>query len=255
LGSNDGVVCFWDINKATTTLDPESRDQIIEASSIRKHHSDIVEDIDWHCFSEHVAASCGDDKDIVVWDTRSDPPAHCVKNAHTADIYSISFSPFSEHTFATGSSDKSIKIWDIRNLNAAILSLDGAHESAVLQVQWSPHSSTLLASCSHDRKACIWDISIKGHDKNDTKAESRKDEVDDDLPKQAIFLHGGHVAQISDISWHPGKGGYLASVSEDNNLQVWQKSHILDTEEEGDKEERIVISKVDDKDDSIVVID
>jgi len=36
------------------------------------------------------------------------------------------------------------------------------------------------------------------------------------------FIHGGHTSKISDFSWNPNEPWVIASVAEDNILQVWQ---------------------------------
>jgi len=39
---------------------------------------------------------------------------------------------------------------------------------------------------------------------------------------ELLFTHGGHQARVSDISWNLNEKLTLASVSEDNIVQVWQ---------------------------------
>ena len=51
-------------------------------------------------------------------------------------------------------------------------------------------------------------------------------------PAELIFVHAGHTAKVNDISWNPNVGGEgasegqeewtLASVGDDNVLQIWQ---------------------------------
>ena len=36
------------------------------------------------------------------------------------------------------------------------------------------------------------------------------------------FIHGGHTSKISDFAWNSNKPWVVASVSEDNIMQVWQ---------------------------------
>ncbi|KAF5810432.1 putative transcription factor WD40-like family [Helianthus annuus] len=36
------------------------------------------------------------------------------------------------------------------------------------------------------------------------------------------FVHGGHTSKISDFSWNPCDDWVIASVAEDNILQIWQ---------------------------------
>ena len=35
-------------------------------------------------------------------------------------------------------------------------------------------------------------------------------------------MHGGHTSKVSDLSWNPNEKLMLASVAEDNILQLWQ---------------------------------
>lgn len=35
-----------------------------------------------------------------------------------------------------------------------------------------------------------------------------------------MFIHGGHTSKVSDFSWNPSDDWVLASVAEDNILQV-----------------------------------
>ena len=37
-----------------------------------------------------------------------------------------------------------------------------------------------------------------------------------------LFVHRGHTAKISDLSWSPTEPWVLASISENNILQVWK---------------------------------
>jgi hypothetical protein len=51
------------------------------------------------------------------------------------------------------------------------------------------------------------------------------------------FVHGGHTEKISDFSWCESEEWFLASVSENNILQVWQPAeNIYHEEEEGEIE-------------------
>jgi hypothetical protein len=36
------------------------------------------------------------------------------------------------------------------------------------------------------------------------------------------FVHGGHCAKISDMAWSSNEDWMVASVAEDNVLQIWQ---------------------------------
>ena len=53
------------------------------------------------------------------------------------------------------------------------------------------------------------------------------------------FVHGGHTSKISDFSWCETEAWFLASVAEDNVVQVWQMAENLyaDAEEEEGEDE------------------
>ena len=45
----------------------------------------------------------------------------------------------------------------------------------------------------------------------------------EDGPPELLFIHGGHTSKVSDFAWNPSDDWVVASVAEDNILQV----HIL----------------------------
>lgn len=87
------------------------------------------------------------------------------------------------------------------------------HTDQVYKVEWAPHNESVLASCSADRRVGIWDLSRIGMEQTAEDAE--------DGPPELLFLHGGHTAKVSDFSWSGKSEWTMASVSEDNILQVW----------------------------------
>ena len=59
-----------------------------------------------------------------------------------------------------------------------------------------------------------WDLSRIGEEQTREQSEAG--------PPELIFIHGGHTAKVSDLSWNEHKPWTFASVAEDNILQVWQ---------------------------------
>ena len=51
-----------------------------------------------------------------------------------------------------------------------------------------------------------------------TRAQSAEDA--EDGPPELLFIHGGHTSKISDFSWNASDDWVVASVAEDNILQV-----------------------------------
>ena len=85
-----------------------------------------------------------------------------------------------------------------------------------LGVQWSPHSETVLASWGFDRRVHVWDLARINMEMNAEDAKDGKPEL--------LFIHGGHTANVSDVCWNPNDEWVVASVAEDNVLQIWQMS-------------------------------
>ncbi|KAI9997692.1 hypothetical protein PInf_001623 [Phytophthora infestans] len=222
-GSNDAIICEWDISKAGTTVEPLNK---------YTGHTDVIEDVAWHWHHPKIIGSVGDDKKLLIWDLRSeshDKPAATVF-AHSAEVNCLAFSPSNEYLVATGSSDKQINLWDLRNLMTKLHSLEG-HTDEVYQIQWSPHHDGVLGSCSADRRVLIWDLTKIGEEQ---AAEDAKDG-----PPELLFIHAGHTASVVDFSWHPNEPWVVSSVADDNILQIWQMAdHIYNGkgQETGQKE-------------------
>lgn len=130
-----------------------------------------------------------------------------------------------ENIFATGSADNLVKLWDMRNLKSQYYTLEG-HTEQIYQVQWSPFSESVLGSCGQDRRLYVWDTNRIGQEL------SPEDEIEG--KSELLFIHGGHTSKVSDFSWNLNENWVIASVSEDNILQIWQMSDIICSEENND---------------------
>lgn len=103
----------------------------------------------------------------------------------------------------------------MRNISKKLHSLE-YHQAEVMQVQWSPHNSSTLASTGKDNRVFVWDLSKVGKTVDMQSAE------EDSAPSELGFIHGGHIAHVNDISWNHHDMGMIASVTEDNILQVYK---------------------------------
>ena len=101
----------------------------------------------------------------------------------------------------------------MRNLSKRLHCFEG-HRDEVMQLQWSPNNETILGSCSQDRRVHIWDLSKIGEEQTPEDAE--------DGPPELLFIHGGHTQKVSDFGWNMHDDWVVASVAEDNILQIWQ---------------------------------
>ncbi|TEB38541.1 histone acetyltransferase type B subunit 2 [Coprinellus micaceus] len=207
--SEDMTVCHWDVNsysKAKTSIEP---------TSVFRGHSSVVGDVDWHRSHDNVFASVGDDKMLMLWDTRSSSQPTLSLQAHDAEIMAVSFSPATDHLLVTGSADKTVVLHDIRAPSKKLHVFE-SHTDEVLHLSWSPHNPTIFASASSDRRVNIWDLALIGQEQTPDDQE--------DGPPELLFVHGGHTARPTDFCWAPGEAENwtAASVSEDNVVMVWQ---------------------------------
>jgi len=217
-GSDDKTICMWNIEG---NVGPNNT---MQAESIFSGHSDIVEDVQWHLLHDSLFGSVGDDKKLLIWDTRSsDKKARHEVEAHAAEINCLAFNPFSEYILATGSADTTVALWDLRNLKSRLHVLE-SHTDEIFQVQWSPHHETVLGSSGTDRRLHVWDLSKIGEEQTADDAA--------DGPPELLFIHGGHTSKISDFSWNANEPWVVASVSEDNILQVWQMADNIYNDQE-----------------------
>lgn len=67
-GSDDGVVCIWDINAkpVTTPVEEGVNSPAVDAYTKHSEHTSVVEDVEWSVFQPHVLASCGDDRVCII---------------------------------------------------------------------------------------------------------------------------------------------------------------------------------------------
>lgn len=213
-GSDDAQICLWDIN-----ANPRGNRQI-DAKQIYSEHTGVIEDVAWHMHHADIFGSVGDDKQLVLWDTRKPPKdgVMVAAEAHSAEVNCIAFNPHNPHVLATGSADKTVALHDWRNLSQRLHVFE-SHSEEVFQIGWSPKHETILSSCGADRRVMIWDLSRIGDEQSEEDAQ--------DGPPELLFIHGGHTSKISDFSWNPNDDWVVASVAEDNILQVWQMAENL----------------------------
>ncbi|KAF8408773.1 hypothetical protein HHK36_004842 [Tetracentron sinense] len=140
----------------------------------------------------------------------------------------LAFNPFNEWVVATGSTDKTVKLFDLRKISTALHTFD-CHKEEVFQVAWNPKNETILASCCLGRRLMVWDLSRNNLAHmtyfwgffHRIDEEQTPDDAEDG-PPELLFIHGGHTSKISDFSWNPCEDWVIASVAEDNILQIWQ---------------------------------
>ncbi|MFS7946519.1 putative transcription factor WD40-like family [Helianthus anomalus] len=207
-GSDDAQICLWDINATP-------KNKSLDAMQIYKVHDGVVEDVSWHLRHEYLFGSCGDDRYLHISDLRSPSVTKPVQSveAHQSEVNCLAFNPFNEWVVATGSTDKTVKLFDLRKFQTHLHSFD-FHKEEVFQIGWNPQNDSILSSCCAGRRLLVWDLNRIGQE------QTNDDAVDG--PPELLFIHGGHTSKISDFSWNPCDDWVVASVAEDNILQIWQ---------------------------------
>jgi histone-binding protein RBBP4 len=57
----------------------------------------------------------------------------------------------------------------------------------------------------------------------------------EDGPPELLFLHGGHTTKVNDFLWNPNDEWAIASVLEDNVIQIWNMAEEIYTPDEDDE--------------------
>lgn len=203
-GSQDGTVAIWDIaggnNKPVHVFDDNAPADVNDVSFSYEH--------------PYLLAAGSENRVLTIYDRRGTDflktKSSNARSGHSQGVNAVAFSPHNPTMVATGGADRNLMIWDIRNLQEPQAILQG-HSQDIVCVKWSPHDKSVLASGGTDRRVKIWDIS---------RLDSSADESEG--APELIFIHGGHSSRVSDIDWHPTMPWTIASVSEDNIIQVWK---------------------------------
>lgn len=171
--SEDKTVRIWDINAFTT-----ANSQDMPAKRIFRHHTAIVNDVEFHPTHNSFLASVSDDQTLQILDTRLDDANVVIKKveAHSDAVNCVAWHPKWEWILATGSADNSVGFWDFRNLKDKIHSTPTAFHDSVIKLEWSPHDTSVLGAASTDRRIVMLDLSMVG--------EEQTAEEDEDGPPE-----------------------------------------------------------------------
>ncbi|CAD2099234.1 chromatin assembly factor 1 subunit, putative [Plasmodium vinckei] len=243
--ASDGSICLWDINKGTKSNEvprtyginkvgkgADYNIKIYENTPtlsplctwINKNEETTLNDIFFHSKFNNILGVCDDNGYMSIYDIRKKnfftKPEISYKD-HNQPMNTFSFDNFSEYIFASGYSDGLISIWDMRCNKESLLKID-YHTQSINRIKFCLMQSGIFGTCSDDGTACIWDMS-----RNSESYEQIKKLEDDiynnpkKIPKQLLFVHGGHIGSVYDMSWANTTTLLAATVSVDNSLQVW----------------------------------
>lgn len=201
-GSDDHKIALWDISSNNTV-----------PVKIINTHSDIVNDCKWHEFDMNIFGSVSEDNLMQLHDKRLEIPTTFVK-MHSP-LNTLAFSKHSHNLFSAGGTDSLIYLYDIRKTSTTLHTISGHHDS-VTSLEFSPHKDGILCSSGSDRRVFLWDIFQIG-------AEQAPEDTEDGLP-ELMVMHAGHRSPVNDFSYNWNIPWLMASVEEDNLIQLWKVS-------------------------------
>jgi len=178
-----------------------------------------VGSIDWHPFYSTIFGANG--HQLTICDTRNPTnPINTIPQPGASDpnsTYSFSWNPFNRYLFAESTTNE-IFIRDIRQFSTPLHTLSTPSKAPVMTLRWSPNDEFILASTESDQ-LLIWNLADIGKPQTPIEKE--------DGPPELLFIHGGHTSKINDFSWNQNDPWTIASVAEDNILQVWKMAEYI----------------------------
>ncbi|KFH16117.1 RbAp46 [Toxoplasma gondii MAS] len=213
--SNAGAICLHDVQAAPAA---SAADAPLRTWTVSKG---AVNDCCWIPGEAALLASCGDDGIVSVWDMRDDSPnsAAVQFKASEADLLTCLCADEQQpNTIVCGDNRGHLRVFDRRRGEKPVHMVDAAHDGEVTRVAFAGCEAGLLSSAGRDRFVSLWDLKKVGEEQSEEDAE--------DGPPELLFSHGGHVAAVSDMAWNredlASLDKVVASVGEDNRLQIWQ---------------------------------
>lgn len=200
-----GDVKVWDVKKYSRNFPV-----IDKADYTHKADPRGCNDVSWMVNHASILACCGESNSINVIDTRAQKGVlSSTKDTkhHSGGINSSQFNYHNDMLLCSGDSTGRVNLWDIRDLDTPLKSLD--HGSSISKIQWNPNLSTILATADQsDGLVKLWDI-----------AQEPGEEL--------LFVHGGHMLGVNDISWNYHDPWLMCSVANDNSVQLWRPARNL----------------------------
>jgi histone-binding protein RBBP4 len=230
-GADDGGFVLWDIAGAIEDLYDEDTaraaggtvrfEAAIPPLTRMEGHRDVIHDLGFHRTHANVVATCCQDGDVGIWDTRViTSTTSMLRQAHPGGAFGVSFHPSAVYNLATCGADGAVSLWDIRKTEAPTHELM-FHTAGVAGVQWAPFSDSALLSYGLDGNVCLWDLARSGMD--------AAGEGDRHAPAELAFLHSGHLSRVTDARWCPSLDDewLVASVDATNMLQIFRPTRLV----------------------------
>lgn len=158
--------------------------------------ADTITHVRFNQSERHIISSLGDDRNICLYDLRSETPIHKVVMKMKSN--SFCWNPMEAFNFTVANEDHNCYTYDMRRLDSA-LKVHTDHVAAVLDLDYSPTGKEFVTG-SYDRTIRIFPIQ-----------SSRSREVYHTMRMHRIF-----ATRFS------GDSKYVMSASEDTNIRLWK---------------------------------
>lgn len=154
---------------------------------------------------------------------RCRPAAH-PRPACILYLYSqVGWSPHSETVLASSGADRRLMVWDLSRIGEEQVRVGssgarpwGAGGGGQAAAEQLGLLGSGWRSSAARAQAPARPVLTAAHRAAQTPEDA------EDGPPELLFIHGGHTAKISDFAWSGQDEWVVASVAEDNILQIWQ---------------------------------
>lgn len=195
---SQGQCNIWDVKKFS-----RSNILISQPELTVTFDSNGCNDLDWMPMHDSMFIACGESNKLGLFDIRlnGEKEVNSISNyKHEDGINTCKFNPGNSLLVASADTCGRINLWDIRKLDQEPISTM-QHGSSISTIEWNPNIGVVFASAGQeDGLVKLWDASVG----------------------KEIFVHGGHMLGVNDISWDMHDPWLMASVSNDNTIQIWR---------------------------------
>ena len=234
-GHEDRVTCisFW---KDGDKLLSASKDKSLKIWDVNTGenlgtllgHKSFPMSCAWSPLDESVAASCGDQLELFIWDLsnmsikrtlqghqRDDNPNFPIKDAlegheeldYKSLIWSVFFSPDGKY-LASACVDSDVILWDVTT-GVRIYTFNLPNDASTVAFVQTDHGTRLAAGSSAHHTVTLFDATFDDTSDKGVSSSSR-----------TLALLGGHSDWVLDVAFN-GDGTRLASAARDKTVRVW----------------------------------
>ncbi|OWB83742.1 hypothetical protein B5S33_g2374 [[Candida] boidinii] len=220
-GASDGLIALWDITKLEKNNNNRSSTSVLHPVTYTTAHDYGVNDLEYLWCHDSIISTAGEDGLLKIFDKRQDLKQVCNENGNkfekkSVGINTLSWNKKNEFGISVGDSNGDLSFYDIRKMSKSIKDIKSAHDSGITCLEWNHTNHSVIASGSSDGLVKIWNI------KDSKNNESEQGDINSDFDKDLVFVHGGHMLGVNDLSWNPSDKWCIASCSDDNSVHVWK---------------------------------